>query len=265
MTCYSISIAPISDPAFVVRDEPDDMLRLGFSWGFPISETLFLPKVVRDPQGQLFTMPVVPHFLPRVAQQTNKRPLNDVMYAGGSTVVSSKFRQAVEEFDPGQHQFFPIRLLKKDGTPHEGDWFILNIIGRIPCLIPNGPLKTGWSKYPPTRARYLNNGLNEPHYGSLDPDTCRVSRPAMAGRHLWQSWVFSNPKWICSEPLFLRLKEVCRGGRADGDYWDILGLWVNKIEETDEPWDTAKYAAPWLDWALAHPEEVELLDYQDFL
>lgn len=244
ITCYSISHAPISGPEFDVPDEAPDRLRLGFSWGFPVTE---------------------PDRLPKTAKQTNTRPLNDVMFVGGSTVVSSKFRQAVEEFDPGQHQFFPITLLKKDGTLHEGDWFILNICGRIPSLIPKGPLKTAWSKYPATRAYYLKNGLNEPHYGSLVYDTCLVSRPAVAGRHLWQSWVFSNPTWICSGSLFQRLKEVCRGGRSVGDHWDILGLWINKIDETDEPWNTAKYAAPWLEWALAHPDEVELLGYQRFL
>lgn len=265
MTCYSISDAPISGPDFKVLDEAPNRFVLGFSFGFPVAEPLFLPRVVRDSQGQLVATPPEPHVLPKVLQQKNKRPLNDVMFGGGSTIVSRKFREAVEEFDHGQHQFFPVSLLQKDGSPHDGDWFFLNIVGRIPCLIPKGPLKTGWSKYPRTRAHYLNNGLNEPRYDSLDPDTCMVSRPAVAGRHLWQSWIFSNPTWICSAPLFQRLKEVCRSGRADGDHWDILGLWINPIDETDEPWDAKKYAKPWIEWALSYPEEVELLGYQRFL
>ncbi len=243
MTYYSLASAPIESAGFKWLHEPENMYGWSISAGVPVKDLTRLPTAAR---------------------QKNTRPLYDFMPVPGLHMVSGAFRQAVEEFEPGQHQFFPVALQKMDGSPHDGTWFILNICGRIPCLIPKEPLKYGWGA-PERGAGELSGGYQEPYYSSLDHRECMVSKPAAGNRHLWGSWVFRRPKWICSEPLFLRLKELCRGGRASGENWDILGLEINPIDETDEPWKASIHAPVWYDWAMAHPEEVERLGYGKFL
>ena len=37
------------------------------------------------------------------------------------------------------------------------------------------------------------------------------------------------------------------------------------MDDTDEPWIAAIQAAPWRDWALAHPEDVAKHGYAKYL
>lgn len=244
MAYYSMNGAPIDSARFEFLEAPPDTLLIGFSFGVPIKDTTRLPKAMR---------------------QMDTKKLHDVMPVPGMYSVSGNFRQAVEEFEPGQHQFFPIECYQKDGSRHEGDWYILNICVRLPVLIPTIPLLPVPMRTASEKVWEFGIGAGEPFYGSLDHDTCLVSKPATEGRHLFGTRVYSRPEWICSEPLYQRLKELCRGGRASGEKWEVLGLEFEPIAETEEPWNAAKHAPFWHDWALNRPEEVKRMGYQAYV
>jgi hypothetical protein len=54
---------------------------------------------------------------------------------GGGTLVSARFKDAVEALETGQHQFFPLVVEGKDGKPLEQEYFVFNIVGRIEAII----------------------------------------------------------------------------------------------------------------------------------
>ena len=51
---------------------------------------------------------------------------------GGGNLVSSRLRDAVEELDPGRHQFFPVVVEDKNGIARSDNFFfVFNVVGRI--------------------------------------------------------------------------------------------------------------------------------------
>lgn len=60
----------------------------------------------------------------RLELEGPKRKITDI-YSGYGLFVDEKFRVAVEEFEPGVHQFFPVEFVWKDGS-HAGNryWFV---------------------------------------------------------------------------------------------------------------------------------------------
>src|SRR5215475_5160195 len=54
---------------------------------------------------------------------------------GGGTLVSSAFKDAVEEIEPGRHQFFPVSVVDKADVARPESYFIFNIVGRIDSII----------------------------------------------------------------------------------------------------------------------------------
>jgi len=59
----------------------------------------------------------------------------DWISSDGGIVVSSRFKEAVEEVDPGRHQFFPVTIEDKKGDVVPGEFFLFNIVGRIDSII----------------------------------------------------------------------------------------------------------------------------------
>jgi hypothetical protein len=79
--------------------------------------------------------PVDPTPMPTTFRYTAPRHqgLRDVMpFLRGTTLVSPGFRDLVERFEPGVHQFLPVRMLRKD--THLGGMFLMVIAARIDGL-----------------------------------------------------------------------------------------------------------------------------------
>ena len=53
----------------------------------------------------------------------------------GIHVVSARAREVIERFDPGLHQFFPVRLLTRKGVEIEGPWFTMNVTQRQNSIV----------------------------------------------------------------------------------------------------------------------------------
>lgn len=147
----------------------------------------------RNPLGQGY--PVVPHSAPKsyLWKSTSKRPPD---YAAGNNsviLVSSRFRDLAEQFEPGKHQFLPVDMYSSKTAAEPFDrfyWFVCCTLidsldpkhTTIPWGPPNGDYNT------------IRDGLR---LGSwrIDPSATPPQKPiyslrAIGSRHLWR-----DPYW----------------------------------------------------------------------
>lgn len=81
---------------------------------------------------------VVPaDLVPRTVRIRKGRALYDwrTIYHDGGTLVSSRFKDAVEAIERDRHQFFPVDVLDKVGNPLTDKFFVFNVVGRIDSII----------------------------------------------------------------------------------------------------------------------------------
>lgn len=87
---------------------------------------------------------VEPDSVPKVIKWNTKRKLLDYETAFIST-VSDRFRDLIEEIEPGIHQFVPVKFIAKDGSDLATRWFwqICNRIDGINREYTNWTLSNG--------------------------------------------------------------------------------------------------------------------------
>ena len=79
---------------------------------------------------------IPPEGVPKRLRITKGKQIFDwLTVRGGGTLVSSAFKDAVEEIEPGQHQFFPVTVVDKAGGARPERYFIFNVVGRIDSII----------------------------------------------------------------------------------------------------------------------------------
>ena len=86
----------------------------------------------RDGDGR-----VDPSEVPDTVELLEQRdPLPDAFTVmDGLLLVTGEVKEVIEGLDPGRHQFVPVRVTDKDGTPIEKDWHVLLITHRQDALI----------------------------------------------------------------------------------------------------------------------------------
>ena len=112
-------------PAFEWDEEPEPMASFGFSFGRRIDDLSIFPKS---------------------ATQKDTKKICDVFSMPALNCVNGRFRDLVEEFEPGVHQFIPISLKRKDGTPIEGEYFIFNCCQLLGAVLVNETKCGEWRK-----------------------------------------------------------------------------------------------------------------------
>jgi hypothetical protein len=101
----------------------------------------FFAKTRRDPDTILkatwFTgTPILPEVVPTTARIIEGDALYDWRTVhGGPTLVSARFKDCVEELDPGRHGFFPLTVEDKKGVARPGPYFLFNVVGCIDSII----------------------------------------------------------------------------------------------------------------------------------
>jgi hypothetical protein len=103
--------------------------------------------------------------------------------------VVQEFKDLVEEFEPGVHQFSaPVQLYYKDGTPCEKIYYCINMRRYLDHTIimeqSSGPTISykGKTNMDPTQ----------------HDDTLTLNEAVIAGRHFWRARDFRN-EWFCSD------------------------------------------------------------------
>ena len=81
----------------------------------------------------------------------------------------------VEGLDPGRHQFIPIRVTERDGTPIEKDWHVLVITHRQDTLLPEA-----------SDLRWSDPSGKGGTYRFTHPDHIALDLGRLDGSHLWR-------------------------------------------------------------------------------
>ncbi|SFJ56953.1 imm11 family protein [Jannaschia pohangensis] len=147
------------------------------------------------------------------ATEKRRKLIPAIMARGSFFYVSETFRQLVEAFEPGRHQFFPYALRNgKKGPPAEEPYYILNITNRADSMN-----LSEWQKEQVYRPP--NKYMPEPRIIPIripydQDDHFSLRRDEVAGFHLWrEATIF--PGFFVSEEFLarfdaLRLKKLER-------------------------------------------------------
>lgn len=151
----------------------------GFDW---LDENAVEEKRGLVGSGLSLSRPLSENNVPKSAryrQQYPKPPSPDVFFVDSSVACTARFKDLVEQFEPGLHLFVPIELQYDDGRVMEGEYFFFNCNVDIDCVLTD--TKDEWF--------YTNRrGEISPMLGliqKLTPLEISLSKPQIEGRHLW--------------------------------------------------------------------------------
>ncbi|GAA0784631.1 imm11 family protein [Roseibium denhamense] len=179
---------------------------------------------------------VDPRAFPETAQQARKKLVHDVFPMPRCNGVSQRFKDLVEEFEPGVHQFVPIKLRNKAGEAYEGNYYVFNCMVAFDALLVN-EMDRDWEYHNAT------DGPNLALFRTSLRDRIVVSSPRIAGKHLWTP-LYLGPDYMgvfCSDAFQKEL--VAR---------KIRYLDAKHCEELDIPWLPEENIQPALDWEAKH-------------
>lgn len=141
---------------------------------------------------------IPPEVMPRRLRLTKGKTMYDWLdLRGGGTLVSSRIRDAVEELDPGRHQFFPVVVEDKKGVAQPGDFFVFNVVGRIDSIIEDR------SNLKATGRGDVANWIYERRVG---PWQCALDAAVIGSRACWIEHRYGG-RWFISERLAALLQE----------------------------------------------------------
>ena len=153
--------------------------------------------------------------------------LKDVINLAVGHLVGEKFRLAVEGLEPGVHQFHKITLIRKKGEIHQPYYFFLPgqaVDAIFPTGLPHGAHYVGLEE-DSDKTPKISMGGGVGH--------CLVlSRPAIAGRHLWTPVEVGYGLFI-SDELHARLEDR-----------KVNNLRYEACKEVDEIWDRETIIGP---------------------
>uniref|UniRef100_UPI003BA9DC04 imm11 family protein n=1 Tax=Stappia sp. TaxID=1870903 RepID=UPI003BA9DC04 len=195
------------------EDSPSPSNNFGFSRGYWV-----------DPARQ-----------PRSGQQTTRKKIPDIFPLPGLNAVRQRFKDLVEEFEPGVHQFMPLVLRDKDGKQIDDQFYVFN------CTVSFDAILVREMGLEP-----VQEGKEPPDYHFYSHNKIFVSRPRIEGHHLWMghhlrpvgTWVFISDE-LHSEMKNRKIRYFKE------EHPDVL----------DVPWRAEEQIKPILDWEASHPVE----------
>ncbi len=158
---------------------------------------------------------IPPEVVPRRLRLTRGKKMYDwLALRGGGTLVSSRLRDAVEELDPGRHQFFPVVVEDKKGVAPPGDFFIFNVVGRIEAIIEDRSN---------LRASGRGDVENWGYERRVGPWQCSLDAAVIDGRACWVEHRFTQC-WFISDRLAALLQERKLNGYRLSQHCDEVSL-----------------------------------------
>ena len=178
-------------------------------------------------------LPWEPVAEPVVARQVEayRGKIDDMEIVAGSVAVSQRFRDLVEEFEPGVHAFSPIILERKNGEQFEEDYWLWTTQQDIDCLITD------------------NNPKNFRYIPGFEPEEKRIvcslyqpgrevpiSMPQIGGRHLWTAGLLGLTQLFVSDAFMEAMRRTVRGRIRD----------ERRCIDIDKPWTAEEQMGPLL-------------------
>jgi hypothetical protein len=142
-------------------------------------------------------MPISPEVVPTRARIIEGDALYDWRTVnGGPTLVSARFKDCVEELDPGRHGFFPLIVEDRQGVVRPGPYFLFNVVGRIDSII---EAQSNFNVL--GRGQVYEWGYER----ARGPWKCTLDASVIGGRACWTEHRYSG-RWFASD----RLAELSR-------------------------------------------------------
>lgn len=140
-------------------------------------------------------------------EEPYKGKLDDITIVEGAVAVSRRFRDLVEEFEPGVHAFAPLILERKNGEPFQEKCFLFSTQQDIDCLITdNDPsnFEYLWT-CPETGTKQILCRLTQPGRD------VSMSIPATEGRHLWTAGLLGLSHMFVSNDFMVAMRKHLKG------------------------------------------------------
>lgn len=202
----SLEYQDFSTPMFEFVSEPKNMALIGLSVGYPLNADRFAT----------------------VARQQKNKKIHDVFPLPGVNAVSERFKEIVELYEPGVHQFFPVELFDKAGNRVPSNYYIFNCTVCVDAVLV-AHSEVSWSQ------RLVEPYDPFPRIDHWDKEI--LSAQAISGHHVWCGGLFETNGIYVSDVLFDDLK------RAKIKYFKEKSL-----EAIDVAWRPEDNIQPILDW-----------------
>ena len=160
-----------------------------------------------------------------------KPPAPDLFFVDSAVAVTKRFKDLVEQFEPGLHLFAPIELQYHDGSIMEGEFYFFNCNVDVDCVLTDN--KEEWFN------RYDSGRItsNMPLIQKLTPLEISLSKPQVEGRHLWTGGPLG---W---NQLFVS-NEFCKAFRS-GRFREVDIR--RECHEVDREWVAEQHMGPLLE------------------
>jgi hypothetical protein len=155
---------------------------------------------------------------------------------GGGAVVSQDLRDAIETVEPGVHQFFPMAMKRQDGTPFDRTFYLMRVRRAFPCVL------FLESDHQPIGSVKVQPNFGQPLYRCHDTGLV-ISKPAMAGHHLFSTSIVAGGFTIISDALM-----------AECNRRKISGFRAHPAKELDRPWNAETEVPELMQWLRDHPD-----------
>jgi hypothetical protein len=169
-------------------------------------------------------LPWHPSDLPITARQGNayRGTLDDMTIVVNNVAVSQKFKDLVEEFEPGIHAFAPLILERKNGERFEEFYYLFSTQQDVDCLITDND--------PGNFRHYWTNEEGTKQIICLATDPGRevlLSTSAIIGKHLWTAGLTGENQMFVSDAFRERLTKRFRGRiRLDRYCIEVDRQWI---------------------------------------
>jgi hypothetical protein len=155
--------------------------------------------------------PIPPEVVPVKARIVEGDALYDWLTVyGGPCLVSARFKDCVEELDPGRHGFFPLTVEEREGVIKPGPHFLFNVVGCSDSII------EAQSNFNVLGRGQVDRWAYERARG---PWKCALDAAVIGGRACWTELRYGG-RWFVSGRLAALLRE--RG---------LLGFQLNEFCE----------------------------------
>ena len=166
-------------------------------------------------RGAPVTDPIPVELLPsKVVLRKGKRLYDFNVYIDGPLCVSQRFKDAVEAIEPGVHQFVPIPIFHKDGSPYGESFYYFQICSLLDAINPalGGVYKQGgydFENHPDRYVWFVQSGGDE---------KLAVFKNCVAGKAAWRDQRM-YARWFFSDALVERMKAEGMEGYYAASYW----------------------------------------------
>ena len=113
-------------------------------------------------------------------------------------VVCQKFRDMAESLEPGKHEFFSIKLLRRSNDQFEGRFYLLNVLQKLDAIIVEKS-EASWRSH---QVKLPDGTIRESKVLSVGPrPQLTLRRPIVDGHHLWRGDQHTRNKVFFSDAL----------------------------------------------------------------